>query len=721
MDQTLEEQATGISRRGFVGGATGAALVIAFALPAADANQKRATRPFTPNAYLKLAEDGTVSVIVALVEMGQGTYTSVPMLIAEELDADFARVKVEHAPPDEARYAHPVFGVQVTGGSQSVPAAWKGLRQAGAAGRAMLLAAAAQTWGIPVHECSASQSVVTHGPSGRRLGYGQLVPAASRLPVPKDPPLKSIADFKLVGTSAPRLDTPSKVNGTARFGIDVDMPRMKVAAIANAPVIGATVDRVESAKAHAVKGVRRVLVTDTAVAVVADHYGAAKKALALLEVTWKDGTGRTFSSQVWRANLQEALKRRGMTAHTAGNFDAAAAAAPRRHEAVYEVPPLAHATMEPLNCTIHVRKGACDVWLGTQAPARAQAFVARELGIPATSVTIHNFLLGGGFGRKLDVDYVVTAARLARQVDYPLKVIFSREEDIQHDVYRPAFRDELVAALDTKGALVGFRHRIAGSSVIARYEPKWLVNGVDLDVVHTAETPYDIANKLVEFVQDEPPAGLTTGNWRGVGPTHNAFANECFVDELAHLAGTDPVKYRAAMLRTNPRLLAVLQQAAARSGWEFVLPAGTGRGVALIDAWGSYGALVTEVGVSNRGEVAVKRMVAVIDCGVAVNPSGVEAQIQGGLVFGLTAALYGAITIEAGRVVQSNFHDYRPLRMNEVPQIDVVLVKSGEAPGGVGEIGTALVAPSLLNAIFAAGGKRVRTYPVSSEQLTRSA
>lgn len=708
-----------LNRRRFIAASatTAGALVVGFQFGGTTLAHGAERGAFTPNAHVRVGADGYVTIVVSLVEMGQGTFTSIPMLIAEELEVDLAQVRVEQAPADEKAYGHPLFGLQVTGGSASIQAAWARLRQAGATAKLMLVTAAAQGWNVPPAECSARSGLVTHGPTGRSARYAALVGRAAALPVPAEAPLKHPADFRLVGTPAHRTDTPSKVNGTAQFGVDAKVKGMRVAAIAVCPVIGGKLGQVDSARARLVKGVRAVLVSDDAVAVVADHYGAAKKGLGALSIQWQDGPAANFSNKLWGEQLAGALKTRGQVAASSGDFQKVNASAARRHTAVYEAPPLAHAAMEPLNCTLHVRKNGCDVWLGTQAPARVQAMVAEAVGLAPEQVVVHNFLLGGGFGRKLDADYVVTAAKLVRQVDHPVKVIFSREEDIQHDVYRPYFRDELSAALDDQGRLIGFGHRFAGSSVIARYAPAWLNNGIDGDAVHTAESPYDVPNKYVEFVRHEPPAGLTTGNWRGVGPTHHAFVNECFIDELAALASVDPVAYRERLLTRNPRALAVLRLAASKAGWGSPLAAGRGRGVSVVDAWGSHACLVSEVSVTKDGALRVHRAVCAVDCGLAVNPDGVEAQMQGGIVFGLTAVLHGRLTFEGGRVLQSNFHDYPPLRINDMPAVEVHQIKNGEPPGGVGEIGTAVVAPSLLNALHAATGKRFRTYPVSDEQL----
>jgi len=707
-------------RRSFLerSAALAGALVVAFHLPARRATAQ--TSPggaFSPNAYLRIGADDSVTIVVALVEMGQGTFTSIPMLIAEELEVELSKVKVEQAPANEKIYGHPWYVLQTTGGSASIPAAWAKLRQVGATAKLVLITAAAQEWNVPAADCRAENGVVKHLPSGRSLRYGQLVDRAAKLPVPAEAPLKNPADFKLVGTSAPRLDTPSKVDGSAIFGIDAKVPGMKVAAISLCPVIGGKFGSVDPSRALSISGVHRVLTGEACVAVVADHYGAARKGLKALTVKWNDGPSAKFSSKVWRGQLEAALKQKGFVDHNEGDFRKARAAAARTHRALYVSPPLAHSALEPLHCTMHVRKDGCDVWLGTQAPARAQGFVAEVLGMAQEKVAVHNFLLGGGFGRRLDAEYVIPVAQLAKQVDYPLKVVFSREEDIQHDAYRPYFLDEMSAALDKRGGLIGLSHRFAGSSVIARYAPAWTTKGRDPDVAHTAETPYHVANKYVEFIRHEPPQGLLTGNWRGVGPTHHSFPTECFIDELAFLAKTDPVVYRERMLGKNPRLLAMMKLAATKAGWGTPLPARRGRGISVMDSWSCFAALVTEVTVNEDGEVKMDRMVCAVDCGIAVNPDGVDAQIQGAIVYGLTAALYGNITWERGRVVQSNYHDYQPLRMHEMPPIELHLVKSAEKPGGVGELGTSLAVPSLMNAIHAATGRRLREYPVRAELL----
>ena len=717
------ERASGapaLNRRRFLAGtAAGTALVVGFHLPSRHAAaQGAAGKGFAPNAYLRIGADDSVTIVVALVEMGQGTFTSIPMLIAEELDVDMARVRVEQAPADEKRFGHPLYGLQTTGGSASVKAAWAKLRQVGAVAKSMLVGAAAQTWNVPAAECTAERGVVHHAASRRSLRYGELVALASTLPVPAEAPLKDPARFRIVGTSVPRLDLPAKVDGSAQFGIDAKVPGMKIAAIALCPFIGGRLLAVDDAPALKVHGVLRVLRAPAAVAVVAEHYGAAKKGLDALQIRWEPGSAARFSNEVWREQLTAALRQKGATYHDDGDFDAAFRAAARRHRAVYVSPPLAHAALEPLHCTLHVRRDGCDVWLGTQAPARVQRYVAQATGLPAERVAVHNFLLGGGFGRRLDADYVIPAAELARQVDHPLKIVWSREQDLQHDAYRPCFVDELSAGLDARGNLVAFRNRFAGSAVITRYAPEWLgQGGRDPDVAHGAESAYPVANRRVEFVRHEPPAGLLTGNWRGVGPTHHAFVTECFLDELAQLAGVDPVAYRERLLARQPRLLAMLRLAAAKSGWGRPLGPRRGRGIAVVESWDCHAALVTEVTLARDGAVTIDRMVCAVDCGLAVHPDGVDAQIQGGIAYGLTAALYGEVRFEGGRVVQSNYHDYPPLRLHEMPPIELHLAPSKEPPGGVGELGTALAPASFMNALSAAARKRFRTYPVPAAEL----
>lgn len=708
-----------LNRRLFLQATAGAAgsLVVAFHLHPGTASA--AAADFQPNAYIRIDVNGAVTFVNPFAEMGQGTFTSVPMMLAEELDIGIDTVRVEQAPAAEKLYGHPVLGTQVTGGSASIQGAWKAVRIAGATCRAMLVAAAARAWNVAPNTCETRKGRVVHTATGRQLSYGSLASRAARLAVPRDVIPKDPRNYRLVGTAVRRLDTPGKVDGTAKYGIDVRMPKLRYAAVANAPVFGGKVARVDARKTHEVKGVRQVVVADDIVAVVADHHGAARKGLALLQVEWDSGPNAQFSSQSWLTSLRGAIKGRGIVAVREGDFTQARASAASAHDAEYEVPPLAHAALEPLNCTLHVRADACDVWLGTQAPARVQDVVARVTGLAPDKVRVHNHVMGGGFGRRLDADYVEQAAKIARQVQGPVKLVWSREEDIQHDTYRPYFLDQLSAAMDAQGNVIGFSHRFTGSSVTARYAPEWTHEngGRDPDAVDAAAGPYSTPTKYVEYVRSEPPAGLITGWWRGVGPTHNCFVNECFMDELAVLAKADPVEFRRRHLAHDPRALAVLNLAARKAGWGRRLDPGRGMGVALLNAWNSYAALVIDASVSADGSVKVHRMTSAVDCGTVINPDGVIAQMEGGQLFGLTAVMYGTLTFERGRVVQSNFHDYPILRMNESPPMDVHLIKSGGDPGGMGEIGTAVVAPAFINALYAATGKRFRSYPVSQERL----
>ncbi|WP_395665287.1 molybdopterin cofactor-binding domain-containing protein [Methylocella sp.] len=688
------------------------------ATPDAGARDAEGAFEFAPNAFLRIDREGRVSILMPQIEMGQGTHTSLPMLLAEELEVPLERVTVLEAPPDDKLYANPLIGFQVTGGSTSVRAFWTPLRTAGAAARVMLTEAAAARWGVDPSSVRASAGEAIHAETGRRLPYGDLVEAAARRPVPEKPPLKDPKDFTLIGKPAARLDTPQKVNGAAKFGIDVRLPGMAYAAVSACPVFGGTLKSVDESKAKAVKGVRQIVRMDDAVAVVADHYGAARKGLEALVVEWDAGPNAHFGQKDLVAQMSEAAaKGEAVPGEKVGDVDVAMKSAARKIEAVYELPFLAHAAMEPINVTIDARPDACEIFVGTQVISRAQEAAAKALGLPPEKVKVHNHLIGGAFGRRLDVDSIVQAANLAKQVKGPLKIVWSREEDVQHDVYRPYYYDRLAAGLDKDGRAVAFSHRVVGSSIVARWAPPLFKNGLDFDAVEGAAGPYAFDNLLVDYVRHEPPAGMTTGWWRGVGSTHNAFMVEGFVDELAAAAGADPVDYRRALLGKSPRALAVLNLAAEKSGWGSPLPKGEGRGVSVIFAFGSYLAQVAEVAVAPDGSVRVKRVVSAFDCGRKVNPDTLRAQVEGGLLFGVAAALYGEITLADGRVEQSNFNDYPVLRINEAPLMETYLVESEEAPGGAGEPGTAGIAPAVVNAVFAATGKRLRKLPIDAQAL----
>jgi isoquinoline 1-oxidoreductase subunit beta len=711
-----------VSRRRllFMGAAAGGGFLLGLrleAMPRALAATAQETQSgFAPNAFIRIGKDGRITLIMNQVEMGQGTYTSMPMLIAEELEVGLDQVDLEHAPPNDKLYANPIFGDQETGGSTSVKAFYEPLRRAGAAARTMLVAAAAATWGVDTASCRASAGVVTHTPTGRELSYGVLAETAAKLPVPAQVALKDPKDFKLIGTPAKRLDTAAKAVGKAEYGIDVRLPGMKIATVAASPVVGGRLVSVDDTRAKAISGVRQIVRLDDAVAVVADHMWAAKQGLAALDIRWDDGQhGNTNTADVVEG-LAAAAQKPGAIVRNDGDAPAALAGATHKLEAVYEVPFLAHATMEPMNCTVRLSPDRCEIWMCTQIITRVQAEAARITGLPRDKVEVHNHYLGGGFGRRLEFDVVSQAVRIAQQVEGPVKVIWTREEDIQHDVYRPYYYDRIAAALDAQSRPIAWMHRIVGPSIIARYLPAAFTNGIDIDGVDgAAQLLYDIPAIRVEYVRHEEPV-LNTGFWRGVGVTHNNFVIESFVDELAAASKQDPAAFRRALLRRSPRATAVLDIATQASGWGKPLPEGRGRGVSvLFSEWGSYLAQVAEVSVSKAGEVRVHRVVCAVDCGTVVNPDTVTAQIEGGIIFGISGALWGGVTLNNGRIEQSNFHDVRVMRINETPAIEVHLVRNLEAPGGIGEPGTAVTAAAVSNAVFVATGKRIRKLPLETQ------
>jgi isoquinoline 1-oxidoreductase beta subunit len=717
---SFERQDRVPSRRSVLRGGLAGAFVLGFHLPAHAVNEPEqppdsTQGKFAPNAFIRIDHSGLTTLVMPQVEMGQGVYTAVAMILAEELDADFSKVAVEHAPPDDRLYGNPTFGIQVTGNSNSIRAFWKPLRAAGAAARLMLVRAAAQQWQVDPASCSASSGVVSQASSGRSVGYGDLIDAASTQPVPQDPPLKDPKDFTLIGKPLKRFDTPNKTDGKVVYGIDAMLPGMKFATLAQCPVFGGKVGRVNGNVAKKVPGVQQVVVLDDLVAVVGDHMWAAKKGLDALVITWDEGANANInSSDIWD-DLRAASKKDGVVAKSVGDA-AKGLSQGERLDREYELPFLAHAPMEPLNCTVHVTSGACEVWTGTQVLTRVQEYAAKAAGLPLDKVTAHNHLLGGGFGRRLEADMVAAAVRIAKNVDGPVKIVWTREEDIQHDIYRPVYRDVISATL-SGGKIAAWKYRVTGSSILARWLPPAFQGGIDIDAVDSAvDNPYDIPNFQVEYVRAEPPA-VPTGFWRGVGPNNNVFATECFMDELARKAGADPIAFRLGMLGKTPRLKAALELVAERSGWGQPLPARTGRGVCAQPSFGSFIATVVECEVDEHGEVHLRRVTSAVDTGIAVNPDTIVAQLQGGLIFGLTAALFGEITIERGRVRQSNFNDYRMLRIDEVPKIDIHLIKSGEDPGGIGETGATAGPPALRNAIYAATDIALRRLPIDRKAL----
>jgi isoquinoline 1-oxidoreductase subunit beta len=609
-----------------------------------------------------------------------------------------------------------MLGVQATGNSNSIRAFWTPLRKAAAGARVLLVAAAAKQWGVDPATCATENGVVIHKASNRALAYGALADQAGGMP-PADPPLKAAADFRLIGKPLKRLDTPTKVNGKEVYGIDVMLPGLKFATIAASPTFGGKVGHVDDSAARKIPGVQKIVVLDDMVAVVGDHMWAAKRGLDSLIISWDAGPNRHVDSALIWKQIKAASEGSGLVAKKVGDAEEALANGDK-FEAHYEVPFLAHATMEPMNCTVHLTPGACELWLGTQIMTRVQAAAAATAGLPLDKVTVHNQIIGGGFGRRLEPDMAIKAIRVAQQVDGPVKVVWTREEDIQHDLYRPIYYDRLTATLKD-GKIDGWHHRITGSSVVARWlPPAFKANhNIDFDTVDSAvDVPYAIPNLRVEVVRDEPPA-VPTGFWRGVGPNNNVFAIESFIDELARKAGKDPVEFRRSLLTKTPRLLAALDLAAEKAGWGTPLPQRHGRGISVQVSFASFIATVAHVEVSDQGDVRLHRLTTAVDTGIAVNPDTIVAQLQGGMIFGSTAALYGEITVANGRVKQSNFHDYRMLRIDQAPAIDVHLIKSGEAPGGIGETGATTAPPAIRNAIYAATGIPLRRLPIDREIL----
>jgi isoquinoline 1-oxidoreductase beta subunit len=715
-----QKSSEGVSRRSALTSGLAGGFLLAFHLPVRAFKEpvqppNDVTGKFAPNAFIRIDHSDKTTLVMPQVEMGQGVYTSIPMILAEELDADFSQVTLEHAPPSDKLYGNPAFGIQATGNSNSVRAWWKPLRIAGASARAMLVQAAAKQWEVEPASCTTSNGQVMHAESGRKLSYGALVDAATAQTPPKDVSLKDPKDFVLIGKPLKRLDTPDKVNGKAVYGIDAMLPGMKFATLAVCPVFGGKVGKVDVGAARKIRGVQQIVVLDDLVAVVGDHMWAAKKGLDALVITWDEGANAGISSKdIWQV-LRAASEKNGAVAKSEGDI-ARALATGDKLEASYELPFLAHATMEPLNATVHVKPDSCEIWTGTQVIARVQSETAKAAGLPVEKVIANNHLLGGGFGRRLEPDMVVSAVRIGKHVDGPVKVVWTREEDIQHDIYRPVYRDTVAATL-SDGKIVGWKYRVSGSSVMARWFPPGFDKGIDIDAVDSAiDIPYDIPNIHVEYVRAEPPA-VPTGFWRGVGPNNNVFAIECFMDELARKAGKDPVDFRRSMLAKQPRFLAALNLAAEKSSWGQPLPPRVGRGVSLQPSFASFIATVAEAEVDEHGEVHLRRVTSAVDTGIAVNPDTIMAQLEGGLIFGLTAALYGEITIDKGRVQQSNFHDYRMLRIDQAPKIEVHVIKSGEEPGGIGETGATAGPPALRNAIYAATGVALRRLPIDRALL----
>jgi isoquinoline 1-oxidoreductase beta subunit len=674
--------------------------------------QERSPSVFMPNAFVRIGTDERVMVIVNHSEMGQGVYTALPMLLAEELDADWNKIGFEPAPVDP-KYNHPVFGIQVTGGSTSVWSAFEQFRQAGAAARAMLIAAAAQRWGVdPAMLRTVSGTVVDR--TNRKLTYGQLAEAAAKMTPPTQVALKDPKTFKLIGKPVKRLDTSEKVNGKAVFGIDVKLPQMLTAVVTRPPIFGATMKGFDDSRAHSMPGVRKIVVVPSGVAVIADTFWQAKMARDALRVGWDEGVMHAFSTNQMMEQFREQAKSPGKSVRREGDPDAAFAKAAQKIEAVYAVPYLAHATMEPLNCAVDLRADSCEIWTGTQFQTIDRANAAKVAGLPNEKVQIHTTFLGGGFGRRANPqsDFVVEAVHVAKAAGVPVKVVWTREDDMQGGWYRPAFLHAIAGSVDSRGNPVSWRSRLVGQSIFAGspFEGMMKEKGYDPASVEGADDlPYAIPNLTIEYHQTEVKVPVQW--WRSVGHTHTGFATECFVDELAALARKDSYQFRRALLLKHPRHLRVLDLAAQKAGWGKPLPKGRGRGIAVHFSFESYNAQVAEVSIRD-GKVQVHRIVSVMDCGRYVNPDIIAAQLEGGAIFGASAALFQELTFENGRLQQTNFHSFPMMRMNECPRIETHVVESNEKSGGIGEPGVPCTAPAIANAIFAATGKRIRKLPI---------
>jgi len=690
---------TTLTRRDFIKitSVAGAGLVLAFYLPSKDEMLEDAA--FAPNAWLQIDTDGTVTVTVARSEMGQGVWTSMPMIVAEELEADWSKIRIVQAD------AHPTkYGSMTTGGSFSVRGSWQTLRTAGATAREMLLTAAAQRWGVNKSTCRAEKGMVIQS-SGKKLSYGELAEAAGNVPVPTEVPLKDPKDFKILGKPMPKLDTPLKVDGSAKFGIDIRVPGMLFASIEKCPVFGGKVVSFDASKAKAVQGVHNVIQLDEGIAVVADSTWAAFQGRKALTIMWDEGKYSNQSSAAMWKSFEEAAKSPGSVVDYEADAQAAFESAATKIEAVYRAPLIAHASMEPMNCVADVRADRCEIWSPTQAPQAAQNEAARILNLPTDRVKVHVTLIGGAFGRRLQTDFVSEAVKISKAIGAPVQVVWTREDDMRHDWYRPCTYNVFKAGLDKDGWPIAWLHRIVGPSS----------RGL---VVGGSTPPYAIPNFQIDCHIIE--TGVPIGAWRSVGPSQNGFVIESFVDELAHAAKKDPFEYRRHLLSKSPRLRRALEAAAEKAAWGKPLPAGHGLGIAAVESFGSSVAEVVEASVDNKGAAQIHRIVAAVDCGPIVNPNTLEAQVEGGIVYSLSSLLKDEITIDKGRVVQGNFDNYRILTIGDMPKVEVHILPSTEAVGGIGEPGLPPVAPALCNAIFAATGKRIRRLPIKPDDLKGS-
>jgi len=719
-EQTTSSRRKFLQKTALIGGG----LVIGFHLPAF-AKQIRnigvaAADNFAPNAFVRIGKDNIITVIVNHSEMGQGAYTSLPMIIADELDADWSKVKFEAAPVDPV-YNHPGFGMQGTGGSTSTWVEWDRFRNAGATGRYLLVAAAAQTWNVDPSTLRTEKGYVIHDATGKKLSYGELVDKAATITAPKEVKLKDAKDFKLIGKPVKRLDTPEKIDGSGIFGLDVKIPRLLTAVIARPPVFGGKIKSFNADKAKAIPGVKEVVQIDRGIAVVANGFWPAKLGRDALEIVWDEGALSTLDSKTQTKQYADLSKQKGAVAHNEGDVSSVMSKAVKKFDVVYDLPYLAHAPMEPLNCVADVKADSCEIWVGTQFQTVDAMTAAGITGLKPNQIKLHTTLLGGGFGRRavLDAHFVSEAVQVSKAMKSPVKVVWTREDDIRGGYYRPRAYHTISAGLDAAGKPLFWKHNIVCQSfaVGTPLEGMMVQNGVDHTAVEgAAEIPYHVPNHQVEW--NMAPNGVPTLWWRSVGSSHTAFVVEGFIDELAKAAGKDPFEYRRMLMDKSPRQKKVLEYVAAKAGWKNPLPAGRGKGIAVHESFGSVVAMVAEVSIK-KNNLKVHKVTVAVDCGQVVNPDTIKAQMEGCVVFGLTAALYGEISFENGRVKQRNFHDYKMVRMNEMPVVEVHIMDSKEKMGGVGEPGVPPVAPAVMNALFTLTGKRVRALPLQPDDLKK--
>jgi CO/xanthine dehydrogenase Mo-binding subunit len=699
---------TSVNRRNFlkIAGGAGAGLALSFYVPwnKIDASSNSPNDSFAPNVWLRIDPSGTITVTVAKSEMGQGAQTYFPIMIGEELEADWKSIKVEQADayPDK-------YGSQGTGGSTGVRTSWDKLRKAGATAREMLISAAALKWNVNRSTCYAEHGTVIHKPTKRSLTYGELAIDAAEMSIPENPPLKDPKDFKIVGTWVKQIPTPDRSTGKAMFGIDTKIPGMLYATLARSSVFGGNVASFDATKAKAVPGVRNVVQIDNGIAVLADSTWAAIQGRDALDIKWNAGPNASLSSETIRTLFEEYSSKEGVDGEREGDATKALSKEPRKIEAVYELPYVSHSPMEPMNCLADVKSGSCEIWVPSQTPQSALDIAAEITGLPKEKVVVHVTLIGGGFGRRLDNDYVEEAVKISKAAGLPVQLVWTREDDMMHDYYRPASRHHVSGAVDGNGRITAWTHKMIGPSIGGQRSPDRFKDGMDRSALSGAtEMPYAIPNRLVSYVMAN--TAVPIGAWRSVYRSQNIFVVESFVDELAHLAKRDPMEFRLEMIGDSPRLKNVIETVAEKSGWKKPLPKGVGRGIACTSCFGSHVAEVAEVSVE-KGKVKVHRIVIAVDCGIAVAPNTLEAQMEGAVVLGLSAAMKGEITLENGRTKQSNFDGYPILSIDEMPAIEVHIVNSYEALGGIGEPGVPPVAPAVCNAIFSATGKRIRKLP----------